>query len=381
MRASERGLTLIELLVTIAVASVVILAATQVVMVVTQAKRTNERRLEVFEAAGTALSLIEFDAQNAGYRFASPVFSVRVINDVQGNEPELAPVTGVSGCGNTGWGIARGSDTIEFRYGVEDLVPGADSPMTCSGGTCTVTLGGGGARNPFHEPGPDGANALVLLVNGNASCLGRVGPAGVNSSTMTMQLLGLDLTNVTDVASSFPGCETGDFTVMRAARRVRYMVCQPPAGSTTERPGLYRQVAIEPGGFGVPEVVQEGIEDLQIALRFDNQDGALSALLGCTNRMCTCNRSAGDCGALNLNPAKVDNSTGAQPEEKLLFRLRGIDVAVTAVSTRNLGQNVAFEQFVRPALFDRPAGTTKTADLRRTRETSVSLVNLVMVNP
>lgn len=377
MRASERGLTLIELIVTIAVASVVILAATQAVMVVTQAKRTNERRLEVFEASGTALSLIQFDAQNAGFRFASPVFSVRVINDVQGNEPELAPVTSTANCGGAGWGIAKHSDTIEFRYGLDDLVPGVDSPMTCAGGNCTVTLGGGGARNPFHDPGPDGAGSIVLLANPNASCLGRV-TSNVTSSTMTMQLLGLDLSPATE--ASFPGCANGSFTVMRAARRVRYMICEPPAALTTERPGLYRQEAIDPGGFGTPVLVQEGIEDLQLALRYENHDALLTGT-GCVNTVCTCNRAAGDCVGLDLNLPIVDSAMAAPPDQKVPFRLRGIDVGVTALSTRNQGRSGALEQFVRPALFDRAVGTTRTADLRHTRQTTLSLVNLVMVNP
>lgn len=382
MTSSERGVTLIELMVSIAVASVVILAAAQAVIVVTQAKRTNQRRLEVAEQANTALALIGFDAQNAGFRFASPVFSVRVLNDVQGNEAEFAPVTATANCGEPGWGLSKGTDTVEFRYGLEDLVPSAGSPTTCVGGVCDVVLGGGsGVLNPFRFVSPaEGANALVLLAGTDAACLGRVSSA-VSSPGIEVHMVGLDLTATDE--THYPGCADGTFTVMRAARRVRYMICEPPTGALQERPGLFRQEAIDDGDFGTPELVQEGVEDLQIALHYDNADGALAGP-GCVGTSCICNRLANDCPDLDLDTDTVDASTGATAQQRMPFRLRGLDVGVTAVSMRTQAPGVdtgALGGFTRPALFDHPAGTAESGNLRHSRESTASLINLVMVVP
>jgi prepilin-type N-terminal cleavage/methylation domain-containing protein len=385
MRA-ERGVTLIELMVSVAVASVVILAATQAVMVVTQAKRTNQRRLEVNEQASGALSLIGFDAQNAGYRFASPAFSVRVLDNVVAGGDELGTITATGGCGGTDWGIAPGSDTVEFRYGFEQLVPGNNSPVTCTGGTCDVVLGGGAASNPFSAMTPSGAGDLVLLSNATAACLGRV-TANVTGTAMQMQLLNLDLSNAT--VGAFPGCAAGTFSVMRLGRRVRYLVCQPPASQPLERPGLYRQEVDGSGDFGAPQLVQEGIEDLQVALRYDGTGATpiLTDATKCDGVTCVCNHlldTAGQCAWVVPSLAALDSSAAAPLAQRAPFLLRGLEVGVTAISTRGQvarGTNAALEQFVRPALLNHAAGTALSGDLRSIRRATLSLPNISVVTP
>lgn len=394
MRLARRGMTLLEMMITLVVASVVIIAATQAVIVVTQARRTNERRIEVLDNANTALTIIEFDATNAGYRFASPVFSTRVLDNVTGAEPELkvggANITATANCGDPAWGIAVGSDTLELRYGWTDRVPAFESNVNCAGGHCDLRLGraGGAEPNPFSDPGDFASADHVMLVtnaDGTLACAGKINATDPFGTYLGMSMLDLDLESSADT-SKFPACSgsTDKVTIMRLARRVRYLVCAPPATLPDMRPRLYRQTAVEAGPWGGLELVQEGVEDLQVAPRFNNALGTLSGGTPCNTTMCVCNEATSCTG---YDPAvSVINAASGTPEETAPFKLMGYDVGVTGISLRTLagrGQVQALEQYWRPALFNHPADATpvKTADPRRSRQKSVDLTNLTMVHP
>jgi len=384
---SRRGLTLIELMITVAISSVVMLAAVQVVMMVSQSRRENERRLEVKSNAMSALALIDFEARSAGYRFSSPVFATRWLNNVAGTEPELTAagnqISTTANCGSADWGIAPGSDTIEFRLGSELVVPGSASPSPVAPSTPTALLIAA-TLNPFDAAG-QGAGELLLWTTGTASCLGRGGTGGVVGSSIPVQLVNQALTATT--LSAFPGCAapSTSYSLMRATRRVRFLICQPPASQPDARPGLFQQVAVGSAAFGVPQLVQEGVEDLQLAPVLDNAGPNPVTGTGCTAGRCVCNNSPGTtstCAEYNVNASIVDGSA-ANASRVAPFRLRAYDVAVTGISMRSRvgrGSNAVLERFVRPALFDHAAGTALSGDLRTVERRVMALINLGVMN-
>jgi prepilin-type N-terminal cleavage/methylation domain-containing protein len=384
---SRRGLTLIELMITVAISSVVMLAAVQVVMMVSQSRRENERRLEVKSNAMSALALIDFEARSAGYRFSSPVFATRWLNNVDGTEPELTAagnqISTTANCGLADWGIAPGSDTIEFRLGSELVVPGSASPSPVAPSTPTALLIAA-TLNPFDGAG-QGAGELLLWTTGTASCLGRGGTGGVVGSSIPVQLVNQALTAAT--LSAFPGCAapSTSYNLMRATRRVRFLICQPPASQPDARPGLFQQVALGGAAFGVPQLVQEGVEDLQLAPVLDNAGPNPVTGTGCTAGRCVCNNSPGTtsaCAEYDVNASIVDGSA-ANASRVAPFRLRAYDVAVTGISMRSRvgrGSNAVLERFVRPALFDHAAGTALSGDLRTVERRVMALINLGVMN-
>lgn len=398
-----RGFTLIELLVAIALASIIFSAATVVVVGVLQNRRLNLSRLEVKTSSAIAASLMEFDGANAGYRFASPAFSVRVLQNVVGTEAELAPATATANCGGqTSWGIMGGTDVVEFRSSLEVLdggavpfVPGVATDVTCTvAGMCDVALGKGIYSNPFSSRiAGDGANEVILFADEINACAAIVSSDGVNPdgvnpdggtrAQMQAQLVKQDL-QTTAGSTVYPNCPSKGMTVMRLGWRRRYMVCAPPSSEPAERPALYRQT-IDARGNGVFERVQDGIEDLQVAVRVDNRDALVSGR-GCVGvgqgAYCWCDDSASPCVGYTSDATASGalDSRGASPAQKTAYLLRGVKIGVTAISFR-AAYELSNATQVRPALYDHPAGTAQSANLRSGTQVTVSLQNLVMVTP
>lgn len=384
---------MIELLVAIALASIIFSAATVVVVGVLQSRRLNVSRLEVKTSSAIAASLLEFDGANAGYRFASPAFSVRVLQNVVGTEAELAPATATANCGGqTNWGIMAGTDVVEFRSspgtldgGAVPFVPGIATSVMCTGaGLCDVTLGNGAFSNPFSSStSGDGANEVILFADESNACAAIVGSGGVSRAQMQAQLVKQDLqTNAGRTV--YPNCPTTGMTVMRLGSRRRYMVCVPPSSEPTERPALYRQT-IDARNNSVFERVQDGIEDLQVAVRVDNRDGLVSGR-GCVGSgpgaYCWCDDSPSPCSGYTSDATASGalDSRSASPAQKTAYLLRGVKIGVTGVSFRAAYDRSNATQ-VRPALYDHPVGTAQSANLRSGTQVTVSLQNLVMVTP
>lgn len=392
MRTSDarRGMTLIELMLSVAISSVILVVATALFTSLQQVKRDGERVIEVRSAAGTTISLIQFDAQNAGYRFSGAPFAVHVLQNVTGGESMLAPITSSANCGSSTWGIAPGTDVLELYQGFPLVSPGQVFGINCPAGLCSnVTMPAGGA--PFDlAAGDNGLNNLVLFQNreNNSSCLGRI--TAFSSSAMDIQLLKQDLTNAT--ATTYANCPVvgQPMTLQRLGRRVRYMVCAPPASQPDARPGLFRQESGSDGVLGAATLVQEGIEDLQIAFRVANPDGAISGA-GCTgvagSSLCTCGTGAA-CTNFEPNPTTtgpnvLDSTPTAPIAQRGIFNLRGITIGVTAISLRRAPRSSAatLETIVRPELFDHAAGTVRSGFLRAQQQQTILLENVSMVIP
>ncbi|MDP1917039.1 MAG: prepilin-type N-terminal cleavage/methylation domain-containing protein [Myxococcales bacterium] len=400
MRTSDarRGVTLIELMVSVAIISVILTAVTSVVVSISRQRRETSNLVDVRTNGRLALSMMQFDAANAGFRFGAPPFAVRVLQNVTGGEVEL---TGAAPCGGqAGWTVMPETDVIEFREGLANsLAPGrVPTGLTgCASGLCSsMSINFGAYPNPFELPG-DGLNRVVFFSNATASCAGKL--AGALMAGPNVQLLRQDLrTNApagTYVTGTGPGaCPVGDMAVTALGRATRYLVCQPPANSPLLRPGLFRQVfdgTMTPVAGGYVQV-QEAVEDLQVVTILDNRNGDVSGT-GCTGtgltRTCACDLTAANC--TNYNPdataTGILNSAGTIPQ-RTAFSQRAYRVAVTTISPRARGFSDQ-QTLVRPALFDHPVGaidtsptsSTSSANQRVVVESMIIPQNIVMVTP
>jgi prepilin-type N-terminal cleavage/methylation domain-containing protein len=388
-------MTLIELMVSLAIVSVLLTTATALVTTLSQLKRDGERVVEVRGNAATAMNLIQFDALNAGFRFASPAHAVRVIPNVSGAEAELSPVTATTNCGAPNWGVAPLTDVIEFRSGMSNSEPANIVSGSCTGATCTLSF------TP-SRPGIDPvATEVVLMSDGTTRnvCMGRV--TSVSGTNLTVQLLSQDFSNAT--TSSYVGCmgtvgPANQGVLMKLERRARYMICAPPAASPDLRPGLYVQVSGSDGSFAAAPVtlLQEGVEDLQAAWFVTDTNSEItggSCVGSGSGRVCECDSVAGSpCTAATVfKPAptitgSLDATTTATFDKRGAYQIRGIAIGLTTISMRARtprNSNTTLEQFVRPALFDHPldAVPVKSGNFRSTLWSSVVMQNIVMVQP
>ncbi|MDX2013607.1 MAG: prepilin-type N-terminal cleavage/methylation domain-containing protein [Myxococcaceae bacterium] len=404
MRASDvrRGLTLIELLVSLAVLSIILAAVMSVVVTITRQRRESSNQVDTRVNGRIALSLMAFDAANAGYRFGTPPLAVRVLQNVTGTEPELADATAApapwtGGCGGlAGWTPVPGTDVIEFRQGAAGPLPG----RAVNNGSAFT-----GAANPFTTAGATAsANVIVLMSNGVTGCAGRLQAGGINSGAVT--LLKADLrTNAapSNYPTAGPGlCPAAQMAVTALGQATRYLVCRPPAiGPPNLRPALFRQRYDGTMAMTAFDRVQDGIEDLQVASVLANQVNGATMVGGPTcvgtgaAARCTCGLTVGgDCAGYDPDPTSGGgalNGASAAAAERSAMLLRAVRVAVTTISPRPRGFGSEFAGIARPASFNHPAGTVgQIADQvvvgaennqRAVVEATFLPQNIVMVTP
>lgn len=395
MRTSDarRGVTLIELMVSVAIISVILTAVTSVVVSISRQRRDTSSMVDVRTNGRLALSMMQFDASNAGFRFGAPPFAVRVLQNVTGAEPEL--VSAANCGGQPGWTVLPGTDVIEFREGLVNTFAPGRVPLTtmgCASGLC-AGMNFGAFPNPFQNP-TDGANNIVFFSNATASCAGRL--LSNITSTPNVQLLKQDLRvsapGGTYVSAGPGACPVGDMAVTALGRATRYVVCQPPVNSPLLRPGLFRQTFDGTMAQTAYVQVQEAVEDLQVVTILDNRSGDVTGT-GCTGagltQTCACGLTAGNCTGYVPDPTAsgVLNSAGAVAE-RTAFSQRAYRVAVTTISPRARGYSDQMT-IVRPALFDHPAGAIDTSptssmssgNQRVVVESMIIPQNIVMVTP
>ncbi|MDP3232069.1 MAG: type II secretion system protein [Myxococcales bacterium] len=373
MRASEgvrRGVTLIELMVSVAVLSIVMTAVLSVVVSISRQRQEATNLVEVRSNARVALSMMQFDAANAGVRFGAAPFAVRVLQNVTGAEPELADTVDCGG--RAGWTVMPETDVIEFREGANEL-PSGTVPFGCPASGCF-------AGSTFFTAAPfanlgDGTNTVVFFSNAATACAARLtGTIADAQSSPTFSTMLTQSLRTAAPAMAYPAAGPGQCPAqgmsINALRQVtRYLVCRPPVFDANSRPALFRQrwgPTYPMAGSLINYVsVQEAVEDLQVAslVSLSTNAGTITGITGSScsgtgvNAICWCGQVAGDCMGFIPDPtvSGVLNGASTDAAQRSPFLVRSYRVAVTTLSSRSRGMN---DQgvFSRPALFDHAAG-------------------------
>lgn len=389
VRELRRGVTLIELMVSVAIMSVILTAVTSVVVSISKQRRESSAQVDVRTNGRIALSMIKFDGTNAGFRFGTAPFAVRVLQNVTGAEPELADTIGCGGTVGAGWTVLPGTDVIEFREGLDGLSVGkVPVGVTGCSGSCSINVNGGAYSNPFANSS-DGMNSVLFFSNGVTGCAGRLTSTIAGGAiTMLRQDLRTNAIAANYATSGAGACPAGDMSVTALGRATRYMICQPPAGNPTLRPGLFRQVfdGTMTAVAGQFTRIQDGVEDMQVATIINNNGAGVSGLT-CSGTgvtaTCTCGLlNAGDCGGFVYDPTasgSMLNGAGTLPQ-RAPFLARAYRVALTTISLRARGEADQLA-LLRPASFDHLVGTVRSGDNRAVLETTIIPQNIVMVQP
>jgi prepilin-type N-terminal cleavage/methylation domain-containing protein len=395
----QRGVTLIELLVSVAVLSIVLTAVMSVVVAIARQRRESTNMVEVRANARVALSMMQFDASNAGFRFGAAPFAVRVLQNVTGGETELADTVDCGG--RAGWVVMPGTDVIEFREGRNGVSVGKVPQGNCGTPPLLSCFNGGGLPNPFDSQ-LDGTSNVVFFSSSVTACAARLNTTvgGGNFTLLTQSLRSNATPGVTYLSVLGPGqCPAPDMTITALGQVTRYLVCRPPVFDQNTRPALFRQrwgPTYPLAGSQIDFVsVQDSVEDLQVAtmLGLSTNPGMVT---GATcqgtglSENCWCGLLvAGDCSQYVPDPTAVSgtlNGASTLASERSAFLARSFRVSVTTLSstTRGFGDQALF---VRPAVYNRPVGLVTdyggaySGRHRTVLESTITPQNIVLVNP
>ncbi len=398
MRADKRkrGLSLIEVMTSLAVASLLMVAATAIFTVIIRQRREAERLIDVESSGVITLAQLKTELGNAGYRWPAPLFAVRVFNDpptLDSGGNLMQQITTSTGCG--AGGRRPGTDVVELVIGHAGFVPGDTQGITAGAAPGTdyrvvLTQFGSGptaAVPPFLMSENATGNGVVLFAMDNGeSCIGRVtgGPSGSTNINVTM--LDRNYNDVMDKTTTYPNCLVGSTPkarVYRLGSRIRYMICNDDVAGT--RSSLYRQQAdAEPAGFGYgtpPVMVQPGVEDLQISSRLYARGSPLTgtgndcapAPTPGSEAFCFCNESTSSACDIMADPAPnvlTRNSWGAW--------LSGLRISVSATGARPMAD---VPQAAAIALKDHVPSPTPDGRRRIQMDLGMGFTNLVQVVP
>lgn len=395
MRASDslrrRGVTLIELLISVAILSIVLTAVTSVVVAVSRQRREATSSVEVRSNGRVALSLIAFDAANAGFRFGAAPFAVRVLQNVTSAHPELADTVNCGG--RAGWEVMPGSDVIEFREGLDGVAVGKVPQGVCGPPPMLSCFNGGGVPNPFPSQ-LDGLDNVVFFSSAVTACAGRLTTSvGGANFTLLDQSLRANAAPTAYPVTGAGQCPAPDMTVTALRQVTRYIVCRPPAFDPNTRPALFRQrwgPTFPLAGSQLEFTsVQESVEDLQVAtmLSLASTPGMVSGPT-CSGTglqaTCWCGLAGGDCPQYVFDATAagtLDGSSMLAPRRSA-FLARAYRVAITTISPRARGFGDQ-EVFIRPAVYDHAAGALDqySGNQRTVTEATFTPQNINLVAP
>ena len=300
MTRSPRGFTLIELLVASAVGGLILAAALAAFDLQRQFSRNTEQLLGAESSAGLALTMMQRDLENAGYRFhggpgdaggytwAAVVRPYDNLAPISGggitqlkNDPAgattILPTNGVTA------GFFRTTDAFEVLIGSSANDPNrlGSQVQSVLGGGSTLTVGV--TPDPFNA-GEVAAAAtadgpLIMFWTPGRHCLGRVTSyvsSGPGLAQVTVSTVDQDLANSGGTAwTTF--CPLPQMRAELMSVRRRYLVYQnaPVLGQPAQF-GLYVQTnncdpfVYDAGQscsatLGQPRMVSAGVDDMQIA--------------------------------------------------------------------------------------------------------------------
>jgi prepilin-type N-terminal cleavage/methylation domain-containing protein len=234
-RTSQRGFTLVELMVSLVIFTFAIAGVLSVAVAMTRAYREQRRVIATENAARAPMDFI-VDA----LRQASPGVTTATIKDA-------------SDCGFAGNAI----QVVDSTSGPDELIV-----VYASGGVVSTThsafnTGSGTIAIPAEHVGQFAIGDYVLVTAGDDGTLARVTAVGTAS---------LDVANTCNTAFPSGGYAAGSMLIR--AQRARFTV-EPLDGIPT--------LMMYPNGATSPEPVAEGVEDLQVAIGVDtNSDSAIT---------------------------------------------------------------------------------------------------------
>lgn len=390
----QAGLTLIELMVTVSIFSILMLAALSIFVAMTETQRLNERVSEANANKVLGASTIHFDLQNAGYRLPVPAFAFRHVNDVnaattlRADGAPIPTITTLTGCA-AGVGLVPGTDVIEVASGAEFIAPGVVGSVGGSALSPTVTLkfpstflddggvtdgGSGSIAPPFMQsdvlpPSPAVGSVLVFArgprmpgPDNGAFCAGIVRNFSVAGSfSVGLDLIDRNFQNIA-AASYYPvTCPEADMRAYRITSRVRYMVCGEPGNNDPTQMRLYRQRSAA-AGWAQPEELQAGVENLQVSPRYQNLGNVVRptgsgasclGAIGSQRELCYCDDAVG--ASCTPPPTQVEPGITSLSPTTFPSLVRGVRVQLTTTGDRQALSNADTQNFRRPASFDRPA--------------------------
>jgi type IV pilus assembly protein PilW len=191
-RCSERGFSLVELLVGLLIGLLVMLVVLQVFAVYEGQKRTTTGSSDAQTNGNVALFMIKRDLSLAGYGLlpvTDSALECTAPNYADSGVTSLSPVTITDG--GTGPGA---SDTITIRYGTSNYA-GSFTQITAPIGTAPGINGGTTAT--VNDNQNCAVNDVAIVINGSISCnLTKV--AGLSTPP---DYTGIALTNVSSIGS------------------------------------------------------------------------------------------------------------------------------------------------------------------------------------
>jgi prepilin-type N-terminal cleavage/methylation domain-containing protein len=377
-RVRARGFTLIEIMMVVVLSSIVIAAAVTMVLAFARVQHRGGSVNEAQMANMLAISSLQLDMNNAGYRFPSAAFGARVYNNIV---PSAMPWSALANnCG--GGSPVAGTDAVEFASGYDMSGPGTTSggidPVTSS---VVVTFNPTSQTAPFQpaEAAGTGVGTVLLFANKTTACLGKV--AAISATPVlrtTVTILNQDYATASAPASLALGCLKTTSRVYRLGQRTRYMICKPTGGKPAAA-GLYRQVSGGDGAFGSPVLVQDNVEDLQVSGVYDNTDGGIASTgtgTSCIGAMCACDDAlAPSCKLVgaDLAPATIDANARVS-------LLRGLRVQVTSLSNTSATMDSTLApQLKRPASYDHPAAGAPDNYLRVQQQLTTNFGNFLVM--
>ncbi len=292
---SPKGFTLIELLVASAVGGVILFSAVAAFDLQRQFSRNTEQLLGAESSAGLALTMMQRDLENAGYRFhGGPgdaggytyAVVVRPYDSLGTNITQLkndpAGATTILPTNGVNAGFFSQTDAFEVLLGSS-----ANDPNRL--GSQVQGVGAGGSiisvnisPDPFNAGEVTAAGTadgpLIMFWTPGRHCMGRVtsyASTSLNFATVTVSTLDQDLANSGTPWSTF--CPQPQMRAEVMAVRRRYLVYQNAAvAGQPSQFGLYVQTnncdpfVYDAGQscsakLGQPRMVSAGVDDMQIA--------------------------------------------------------------------------------------------------------------------
>jgi len=357
--APEAGFTLVELMISGAVALIAVIAATATLTTQLKAQGDSTTKNAISIQIALAQVILERQLSNATMGFSDPRYGFRLRNNVAASLPNGDGTSILTAApGDTTAGVLVGTDVIEAAW-AEPTTRRAGTVNACPGASCTLGTGTGLVQlattepltiaeatilsSVFSESGP-----LLLFTNqAGTSCLGRATSVTPGVSTaMTFNYYDADLNSITPSATI--NCPAAGMSVFGADVRRRYMIYQD-AGGTTQ--GIYTQdMKTTSLAYDVPKLLVAGIEDMQVMPSIQNADGTFSS--------CNDGSTPTDAGTTCSLSATND------------YLVRSALVTLTGNGTKPL----ALAGMVRPAVYDHAAGTV-SGFYRTTLELSLFLPN------